>query len=99
MTDLADSVSQLPTDENYTNSPEELKILQKYFENPEESKKLLSELKEVLIGAVVFALLANPATDFLLGYVPHMGSPLIKFVGTIVIFIVIFYVGLIVFKK
>lgn len=96
---MADRVSDLPTNNNYTHTPHELQILQKYFENPEESSKLISELKPALIAGVVFVLLSNPATSFLLDYVPHMGSPLIRTVGLFMIFVIVFYVALLIFKK
>lgn len=94
-----DEIQKLPTDDKYKNTPQELKVLSQYFEKPEAGSKLLIEVKDVLIASVIFLVLANPITEWILDYVPHMGSPLIRTLGKVVFFAIILYVTLLIVKK
>lgn len=94
-----DEIHKLPTDDKYKNTPQELKIISQYFEKPETGSKVLMEVRDVLIAAFIFLILANPITEWFLDYVPHMGSPLIRTVAKAIFFAMILYVVLLMTRK
>ena len=96
---MSDKISSLPVDENAQNTPQELKVLSHYFQNPEKGRKLMDEVKDIAIASIIFLVLANPLTDIILDYVPHMGSPLIRTIAKVVFFAIAFYVTILIVRK
>ena len=75
-----DDVDDLPTSSRDENTPQELAILQKYFAKQGGTQNSSSEfgIKESIYATILFIVLANPAVDHILDFIPHTGSPLIK---------------------
>ncbi len=94
-----DSIESLPVDDTIAATPGELQILQRYFQNKAEGRKLYFELREVLFATIIFFLLANPLFDRFLDYIPNMGSPLIRMGAKIVIFFVLYYVTVLIINS
>ena len=96
---MADEIRNLPTDDAIKNTPQELNTLSRYFEQSGSGQSLVNEVKDVGIAAIIFLLIVNPLTDWLLNYVPHMGSPLIRMVARVIFFSIAFYVVLLMIKR
>lgn len=94
-----DDINNLPTNDSTNSTPQELEILQRYFQNKPEGKKIYYEVKEVLFATLIFLLIANPLFDKLMDYVPHMGSPLIKWCAKVVLFFVFFYITVLIINS
>lgn len=94
-----DNIDDLPVNKDEVLSSEEKHILQKYF-NVDKSKKVVrrGDIKEVVYTTLIFLLVANPLFDKMLDYLPHMGSPLIKWVFKIMLFFILYYVTMIIIR-
>ncbi len=73
-----DELDNLPVDKSKQMSPAETDILKRYFGDNKTNKKLLGELKEVIIATVLFMVMTTSFFDKCLEYLPYTGSPLIK---------------------
>lgn len=88
----AEDVADLPFDGSES-TPRELSILQNYFTSQSSTSGGASEfgVKEAVYATLLFVVMANPAIDYLLDFVPHTGSPLIKAGIKAVIYFVLMY--------
>jgi len=95
----SDLIDSLPIDNNESPTSDELQLLQRYFQNKADGRKLYYELKEVLFATIIFFLLANPMFDRLMDYIPNMGSPLIRMGAKVVLFFVLYYVTVLILNS
>lgn len=90
---MSDLLQNLPTDDSIVNS-NELHIINNLFTNETESvNKIVMELRESILGGVLFGLLSLPQVDFIIQkFVPlSRNSPVVLLCVKIVLFIFIFY--------
>lgn len=89
---LMDLIDKLPKDENYSETPDEISILNEYFAKAAASGVEDPKIKTSLYLTVLFFITANPVTDKLLDFIPHMGSPLIRTIAKMLVFFIISYI-------
>ena len=88
-----DDIDTFPVDDENPSAPQELAILQKYFTQQSTGEKSDFGVKEAVYATLLFILMANPAIDLCLDYVPHTGSPLIKIgIKAIIYFIFVYLI-------
>jgi hypothetical protein len=90
---MSDEISNLPVDKTAINTPQELKVLSYYFQNTESRRQLMDEIKDIAIASIVFLLIANPLTDYIFEFIPHMDSPLIRTLAKTIIFAIFLYMA------
>jgi len=92
---MADLISSLPVDETPLNH-DEIHILQTLFkeENRGNISKIFIELKDAVIGGILFALLSSPQVDALLLRIAPTtkNSPIIRIGLKTMIFIALYWI-------
>ncbi len=92
---MADLISSLPVDETPLNH-DEIHILQTLFkeENRGNISKIFIELKDAVIGGILFALLSSPQVDTLLLRIAPTtkNSPIIRIGLKTIIFIALYWI-------
>lgn len=89
-----DKLDSLQLKEDTKHTPEEIKILQEYFEDESESENYLGvNWKMVGYATLIFILLANPWIDTAFEKVSFLGSnPISIFAVKVVLFFILFAV-------
>jgi len=91
---MSDLIQNLPTDDSMVNS-NELHIINNLFTNEADNiNKILLEMRESILGGVLFGLLSLPQVDSIIQkFVPiSRNSPTILLCIKILLFIFIFYI-------
>lgn len=91
-----DRLDDLPTNENSKPTPQELSLLQKYFDSTSASSQSgtktgnISTFQLVLYATFIFMVLSNSWIDIILKAIPYMESPVALLLLKCIIFAAVF---------